>query len=362
MDTRCIKKRFILFLVALYCQQSFASAWLEGYTNARSLGMGGAKIGLTSDETSLYRNPANLGSIRGIFGTAIDPELDGSTNVLNLVNSSYMTKATEVADVASIMSSNPSTTYHARMQVTPNFTIRNFGIGLLYRNEINASTSGTSTATMDTQYQSDMGGIIGINQSFMGGVVKIGGSVKAFNRIEVVNSSLATSGSLTLQNIASEGSAVQYDAGLVVQFPVKWIPTISVVGHDLGGTQFNRKSGVRLSTTSQPTTVKESYDVAFSLFPIHENNIRSVWTIEFRDIGTTRTESDYARRLHLGVELNIHDIVYLRLGSNQNYLTYGLELSSEKISWQFASYGEEVGTSSSKQEDRRYALRMAVRF
>ena len=362
MGTRCIKKRFILIIVFVSYQMANAAAWLEDYTNARSLGMGGAKIGLTSDETSLYRNPANLGSIRGVFGTAFDPELSGSTHILNLINSSNAAKATEVETIAGIMAANPSTNYHARMQLTPNFTVRNFGIGLIYRSEINAATSGTNTTTMDTQYQSDMGGIIGLNQSIMGGVVKLGASVKAFNRIEVINTALPTSGSLTLKDIASEGSAVQYDAGLMVQFPVKWIPTISVVGHNLGDTQFNRKNGVRLSTTSQPTTVKESYDVAFSLFPIHENNIRSVWTIEFRDIGTTRAESEYSRRLHLGVELNLYDIVFLRLGSNQNYLTYGLELSSEKISWQFASYGEEVGTSSIKQEDRRYALKMAVRF
>lgn len=362
MDTRCIKKRLLFTSILLLSQLALASAWFESYTNTRSLGMGGAKIGLTSDETSLYRNPANLGSIRGIFGTAIDPDLSGSTNILNLINSSHIAKATDVTEVAPIMAANTNTNYHARIQVTPNLTVRNFGIGLIYRSEINASTSGTSTATMDTQYQSDMGAIIGFNQSFMGGVVKAGLSIKAFNRIEVVNSSLATSGSLTLQNIAAEGSAVQYDAGFMVQLPVKWIPTVSVVGHDLGNTQFNRKNGVRLSTTSQPTTVKESYDVAFSLFPIHENNLRSVWTVEFRDIGTTHTESDYARRLHLGVEFNIHDIVFLRLGSNQNYLTYGFEIASEKISWQFASYGEEIGTSTARQEDRRYSAKMAVRF
>ena len=37
----------------------FASEWVEGYTNARAVGMGGALIGVTSDETSLFRNPAN---------------------------------------------------------------------------------------------------------------------------------------------------------------------------------------------------------------------------------------------------------------------------------------------------------------
>jgi len=47
---------------------------------------------------------------------------------------------------------------------------------------------------------------------------------------------------------------------------------------------------------------------------------------------------------------------------NQNYLTYGLELASEKMSWQFASYGEEVGTSTTKQEDRRYVFKVSLRL
>jgi len=361
MGARCAIQ-FILFLVLGFSfKEAQAQAWLDGYTNVRSLGMGGAEIGLTSDETSLYRNPANLGSIRGTFGTVLDPELAGSSNFLNLITSSNTAKSTDIEALGPIMAANPNTTYHSRLQLTPSLIVRNFGFGLIYRNELNAISDSTG-ATMNTQYQSDMGGIIGLNQSFFGGVLKVGASAKGINRIEVINTSLATSGTLSLQSIGSEGTGVVFDAGVMIQMPVKWIPTISVVGHDLGDTEFYRKSGVRLSTASQPTIVKQSIDAAVSIFPIHSSQVRSIWTVEYKDITNSKVETDYSRRLHVGTELNVYDIVFLRLGMNQNYLTYGLELASEKMSWQFASYGEEVGTSTTKQEDRRYVFKVSLRL
>jgi len=359
-------RRAIITLIYLFFifafQRVHAQAWLSGYTNARSLGMGGALIGLTSDETSLYRNPANLGSIRGTFGTVLDPEIEGSSNYFKLITSSNTAKSTDVEALAPVMAANPNTTYHSRLQITPSYTVRNFGIGLIYRSELNVLSDSTGS-TMNTQYQSDMGGIIGLNESFFGGILKIGASVKAINRIEVINTALPTaSGTLTLSTIGSEGSGVSYDVGLMLQAPVQWVPTLSFVGHDLGDTEFNRKNGVRLSTASQPTIVKQSIDAAVSVFPIHSGQVRSVWTVEYRDLANSRNNSDTNRRLHVGAELNLHDLIYLRLGMNQNYLTYGFELASEKMSWQLASYGEEVGTATTKQEDRRYTFRMALRF
>lgn len=338
------------------------SEWVEGYTNTRALGMGGALIGVTSDETSLYRNPANMGSIRGYFGSLIDPELEGQGTFTDIVRGDSFTKAVEVEGMAEQLQKNPGEFYHAKVQFTPSFTTKNFGFGLLYRNELNAVVSETATTSMDTFYQNDFGVVLGFNQSLFGGVIKIGASAKAINRIEVVSATLSTNGPFDLGTIAAEGSGIAYDVALMVQMPVDWVPTLSVVARDIGDTEFNLRDGVRARTASQPATVKQSIDAAISLFPIHGNKIRSVWTVEYRDIANSRDEEGTKKRLHIGGEINFKDLFFLRLGMNQNYYTGGIEISSERFAWQISSYGEEIGTEDDPQEDRRYATRILIRY
>lgn len=355
----------ILFLMYVFIAlPSWAtSEWVESYTNTRALGMGGALIGITSDETSLYRNPANLGSVRKYFGTFFDPELEGQHTFTDIVKGSSFTKAVEIEPMAGELKKHPGEFYHARVQFTPSFTRKNFGFGFIYRNELNAVVSTTATTKMDTFYQNDLGAILGVNHSLFGGVIKVGASAKAINRIEIVSSTLTVSGgSFALSDIATEGSTIAYDAAMMIQLPYAWVPTLTGVVHDIGDTEFNLRNGVRAKTTSQPATVKQSVDAAISLFPIHGNKIRSVWTVEYRDVTDSRKEDWARKRLHVGTEINFRDIFFLRLGANQGYVTAGIEIASERLAWQISSYGEEVGTKLAPKEDRRYSTRILIRY
>lgn len=361
-STKILSILALTYLLAMPFSAFATSEWVEGYTNTRALGMGGALIGITSDETSLYRNPANLGSIRGYFGSLIDPELEGQGSFTDIVRGDSLTKAVEVETMATELQMNPGEFYHAKAQFTPSFTTKNFGFGLLYRNELNAVVSETATTSMDTFYQNDLGVVVAFNQSLFGGVIKIGASAKALNRIEIVSGTLSTNGPFDLGTIAAEGTGIAYDAGLMIQAPVVWVPTLSVVAHDIGDTEFTLRDGVRARTASQPTTVKQSVDAAISLFPIHSNRIRSVWTVEYRDITNSREEEGSTKRLHIGAEVNFKDLFFLRFGMNQKYYTGGIEISSERFAWQISSYGEEIGTADDPQEDRRYATRILIRY
>ncbi|AZZ37643.1 hypothetical protein CIK05_12840 [Bdellovibrio sp. qaytius] len=357
-----ILSAIVLAFVMLPLSVFATSEWVEGYTNARALGMGGALIGVTSDETSLYRNPANLGSIRGYFGSIIDPELEGQGSFTDIVRGGGFTKAVEVEAMATELAKNPGEFYHARAQFTPSFTTKNFGFGLIYRNELDAVVSSTATTSMDTFYQNDLGVVLALNYSLAGGVIKVGASAKALNRIEIVSGTLSTNGPFDLATIAAEGSGIAYDAGIMLQAPIDWVPTLSVVAHDIGNTEFTLRDGVRAKTASQPATVKQSVDAAISLFPIHANKIRSIWTVEYRDATNSRAEAGSTKRLHIGTEINFKDLFFLRVGLNQGYYTGGVEISSERFAWQISSYGEEIGTAASPKEDRRYATRILIRF
>lgn len=96
-------KLSIFFVSFAFFQRSQATEWLEFYNTTRSLGMGGTSVAISSDETALFRNPANLGSVRGVYGTFLDPELEGSSNFVSHVSSNSTGKAFEVEEVNRIM-------------------------------------------------------------------------------------------------------------------------------------------------------------------------------------------------------------------------------------------------------------------
>ena len=347
--------KWISYIVILLMSLSARAGneWVESYSNTRTLGMGGAAVAITSDDTSLYRNPANLGSLRDLYGTLFDPEIEGSSNLT--------ASKIDVASVMSNLSSKPDTYYRAKQQLSPALVRRNFGIGLIYRNEINAEITSVAPTVMDTTYVNDLGAILGANLRLFDGRLKIGASGRIFNRIEVINPALPVAGPTDLPTIGSEGTAYAFDAGILLQAPWAYLPTIGAVVHDIGDTKF-RSDGIRISTATRPLTVKQSVDAAIAIFPIHSNLFRSVWTLEYSDVTNSRNDTDNAKRIHVGIELNSRDIFFFRLGYNQRYLTAGFEIASENLSWQVATYGEEIGTQAAPREDRRLNMKVAVRF
>ncbi|MEK6628972.1 MAG: hypothetical protein AABY53_10120 [Bdellovibrionota bacterium] len=351
IDTRCV---LLISASLLALNANAGNEWFEFYNNTRSLGMGGASIAITSDDTSLFRNPASLGSIRDIYGTVFDPEIEGTGNL--------SATSTDVGPLIATLGAKPNTYYRAKQQVSPVLVRRNVGFGFLYKNEISAEISSADLTVMNTAYVSDLAVVLGANWRIADGRIKIGVSGRFLNRIEVQNATLAVAGPTDLATIGSEGSAIALDGGILFQAPWTYLPTLGLVAHDIGSTVFDKQDGFRLRTATRPATVPQSVDVALAIFPIHSNRFRSVWTLEYSDIANSRNDTDTAKRTHFGIEFNTSDIFFFRLGYNQRYVTGGFEVASENVVWQVSSYGEEIGTSLAPREDRRLSMKFALRF
>jgi hypothetical protein len=167
---------------------------------------------------------------------------------------------------------------------------------------------------------------------------------------------------LSLKSLAAEGIGVGGDAGLLIAAPVKWLPTIGAVYRDIGKTTYNYQKGMFLNASERPPTVDSTLDVAVAIFPIMGKRVRSSWTVEYQDVLTYGDETNQARRIHGGVELNFADALFLRAGMNQAYYTAGVELSMMNYQFQAATYGEDIGTPDTPREDRRYVVKFAFRF
>ena len=345
-----------VLILIFFSNQAQAREWFELYNNSRTTAMGGVKIAVSSDDSTVFRNPSGLGSLRGSYINYLDPELETSSAFVN----EFSNSGTELEKIKILLNTNRDKYYHAKTQITPSYSSRNFSVGLIYNNEVSAIMNTAGTA-LDAIYHSDIGLMLGYNYSFFDGRFKLGLTARYLDRVELDNAAIDPLTTIDLTNSGSSGTAFSGDLGLTLQAPVIYLPTLAVVVHDLADTKFT-SSAARLKTATLPKDIKQSVDVGISLSPIQSKHLRSQFSVEYRDLTNSRTDDFINKRLHAGIEINWEDIFYLRLGSNQNYLTAGFEIAAERLSWQISTYGEEVGTKISPLEDRRFSTRIAVRF
>jgi hypothetical protein len=87
---------------------------------------------------------------------------------------------------------------------------------------------------------------------------------------------------------------------------------------------------------------------------------RSTFAFEVTDIGNNKNGSIY-RLLHLGTEWAWRAL-RLRSGINQGYFAGGFGVETSWLSFNLATYGEEMGLNPGILEDRRYALELGFQI
>jgi hypothetical protein len=106
----------LFLLVAVSYSISYSQEWIEFYNNTRAKGMGGAGLAVSSDETALFRNPANLGSLRDLYGTAFRSlKLKSTTNFSSDVASTISGKAFDIEAVKTVLDTQREKYYHAQV-------------------------------------------------------------------------------------------------------------------------------------------------------------------------------------------------------------------------------------------------------
>jgi hypothetical protein len=351
---------FSLLLAYFFPLFLLAAEVRENYNGVRALGMGGASVAVVNDETALLVNPSALGKLRESYGTILDPECEGNPNLQSMYSSSPFTDPLDLPQVRDTTNVSRNTQYHAKCQIFPSFVLRNFGIGFNYKEVLDAKMN-TAGTVLDTFYQDDMALHLGVSLAFFDGRFKIGAMGKMISRIEI-SGALDPAQSLGVEAVGTEGVGIGGDLSLMMTAPIAWLPTLAIVGRDIGGTAFTGGSGVRANTVNRPAKIQQDIDIGIGFFPIHSNKSRSTFTIEAQKVVEMGTAISRNRYYHVGYEYNYADLFFVRAGVNQQYWTAGIELASERTQIQIASYGEDIGVDGVPEEDRRYVVKFAFRF
>lgn len=358
--------RFLFTIVAslfLVFPAAQAGERYQFYTGTRSLGMGGVNANTVNDETSALTNPAGLGKIRDMIFTIVDPELHGALADTEIINLNNYSSALSPQGLLDALNQSKGKHFHLKYQMFPSIVGPNFGTGLFIKYQIDGQVDSTGT-NFALHYVNDWAIPLAYDIRLFGGVLKLGFGGRLMNRSEVDQTLPASSTGLALSSLVSEGMGIAADAGLILTIPFAMLPSLAVSVHDVGGTNYNLREGMLNATANRPADTAQSVDVGLAVQPIVSNRVRMTWALEYKDALTPldATQEDWLKRSHAGVELNFADFAFIRGGANQGYWTAGLEFSTEKFQLQFATYGEELGTPTARQEDRRWVGKFALRF
>lgn len=354
-------RAFFILMILLTPKWALGAERTEFFDGIRSLGMGGATVAVVDDETALYLNPAALGRLRDHFITVVDPLVEAGQGTQPVMNTGVLGVA-DPQKVLDNLNEHASDRVHTKVQVSPSLVFPNFGVGLLGQNVVDASISSDGTKYR-YHYLNDYAAVIGANLKFFSGIIKLGVNARIIDREEINKDDLDPAATdLTFNSLVAEGVGIGSDVGLIMTAPVRYLPTLSAVWRDVGGTSYGLKEGILRHTSETPDHTPSTVDVGLAIFPITGRGTRMSWTLEYQDVLTMGEEKDQWRRVHAGVEWNIEDSLFLRAGLNQRYWTAGLEIAVGNYQLQAATYGEEVGTPTRHEEDRRYLAKFAYRF
>jgi hypothetical protein len=107
---------------------------------------------------------------------------------------------------------------------------------------------------------------------------------------------------------------------------------------------------------TQHVDIGYAQDVEFSF-------TTATFAVDYVDIfNQFKQDSDIAKRLRLGAECKFLEMLFVRAGLYQGYLTAGLNVEAKFARLDLLTYAEEVGAYAGQRPDRRYAFRFVFGF
>jgi hypothetical protein len=312
------------------------------YQAGRALAMGGAYTAVGTDFEAVYYNPAGIAKRNRPRIKLIDIETTVSQGFVSLFDGSY-TKFMNLQKILEDVENRPGQPYGIGMSFLPQFLIRNFSLGVLFRGQSEATYDATTTNTNIYSF-ADLGAYLHYGVAFGGGIFKLGVGGKMLNRAELDRDYTAAeigAGSLSFATQWKEGLAVGADVGVLLTLPVVSLPTFGVSVQDVGRTTFQDQRlffSADSAPQGTPEPLEQTINVGYSMIFKHARGMRSVLAIDYKDV--TGVDGNYLDHLHAGFEFNSSDVFFLRAGVNQGrYWTAGLGFELGGLGIEFATYG-----------------------
>ncbi len=362
--------KLFLLIILLHAQSSFARLYFEDatspelITSARALAMGNSYSSLVDDSMAAFYNPAGLGTVRGLslHLTNIHIEMNngffdatsGSGNFFDAIDKYDDAFTSE--GVRDLLADNPGTT-HARFNFFPNITYRWITLGYMYSQQQKARLE-SSTSDFEIAERLDTGPVLALAFSMFGGVVKVGASAVHLTRKEIFRDTPQNQAVNINKEDYSRATMTHVTASTRVTFPVRYLPTFSVVSRNAGDASWGSED-----LAGAPEEIPQTTDISASITPILSKGSRIHIEIGRKDLGNKYENVPNERKLQGGIEWNYRRSIFVRAGYGDGWGSGGIGIRTRNVAFDLSTYAVEASEDGFREdEDRRFAIHLSSGF
>jgi hypothetical protein len=333
------------------------------YRSAYYLGRGDTGISVAEEENAIFYNPAGLALGKGIYKKTVlvSPQLELSEATRDLARR----LGAENADAVETVQQNIGKPNHFGSQNFTGLILRRAALGAFFSNNVNLlaykSADYGGMEVVQASADQNVGATFSLADSFFSKNLFMGITAKYLARgrgemtvisveADKVSESLSDTG-----NFLGIGEGAGADFGLMWQGGGRSNPAFGMTIKDIGTTAITPQE-----ETDLDLDLKQTVNFGFSMEPGTKfSKLRLL--ADYHDALGAVIKNPY-KRLHLGGELTVLNMVGITGGLNQGYPTAGFYFDLYVLRMDFGYYTQELGERVGTRPDTRYFFRLTAGF
>ncbi|MDB5037017.1 MAG: hypothetical protein JWQ35_545 [Bacteriovoracaceae bacterium] len=381
------QNKFLILTAILLLPVNLFADMVSINPRPRMESMGGAGVATLGDQDSAMMNPASLSDVEKskveVFPLTLEAPFDlGTLNSFLDYNDVRGNPAKTTTDkkkaLTSFLSDAAIEATAARINIYPSYTRKYMHIGLLMDMYVDPRlrVGGiTGNEVMELGGSSGTAGLIlGGGYSFLQDQLQVGMTVKPIYRVSITEQANQTLHDVVLglnkdadaagnppPNVSdqlfgkSKGKNRAYAVGvdLGVKYFIPYFknlkPTVGLTYQDIGDTRF-------VGDKSLPADIPQSISVGIALHP-NWSIFKNTFALDIRNMNQ---EEDFLNKFHFGAETVIWNLLAVRAGVAQGYLTGGLGFISKLFEADVYIASREAGRYSHIQDITTIGMRLAL--
>ncbi|MGC9324470.1 MAG: conjugal transfer protein TraF [Desulfomonilia bacterium] len=348
----------VVALIVVCFQFCGATEYPYIYKGVRPMGMGGAFVAVSNDENALFYNPSGLADIKTRRSSILPLEIEVGENTYSLYRDALDVDFNNEQETAQFLRENIGERSHLGLYAFPHFSMPRFAFCLIGTARMDIEVRDRQYPKVLTDVVNDFGAGVGYAHPLFNGTVLVGASVKYIRRqsldkeytvLDIVSKDLDD----LIQDDLDDGTGFLLDAGVIVRLDGLGVKNTRI------GVSGNNMIGGDLGDARD---LDEHIDIGIS----HDLDLgftRATLAFDYTDLfSQIEYDDDLAKRIRFGVEFRCAQILSLRTGLYQGYLTGGLGIDGKGARLDVLTYAEEIGAFAGQRIDRRYLLRFSIGF
>ncbi|MBI2601685.1 MAG: hypothetical protein HYW48_01400 [Deltaproteobacteria bacterium] len=359
--------RFLFYILAFfYGAPLFAQEYPYLFRSAYFLGRGDTGIALAEGYEAIFYNPAGVAISDGILNEVIfvSPTFEISQDTRDVVKEVF------------VQDEDPTNTLRERLGEPQHFGVNNFTGVLLKRVALGVFVSQTASALVfrdptlgasegvDAGARLDGGLVFSLASWTWKRNLYFGFTGKYIVRSQGAFAANAAEANqvteLNSEKLAMTGTGFGGDFGVMYRGEAKRAPfSLGLTVQDIGGTSFSPTTKTELAKAERPIKdIKQTVNAGLALEPgTRASKFRVL--ADVRDL-LDETKMDFAKKVHIGGELTVLNVVGFTFGLNQGYPTFGMFADLPFLRADLGFYSEELGEKAGHRPDTRYFFRLMV--